>query len=108
MPQKLTRAVTRIRFRVGEVLRLERRLTEWQGWLWCTNAEGVTGWVPETYVEQLDVTLCRTLRDYDATELTVKPGDELDVHFAESGWLWCTTADSRKGWVPESSTGKAS
>jgi len=98
----------RIRFGVGEVLRWERRPTEWEGWLWCTDAKGVTGWVPEAYVEKLAAALCRTLREYHATELTVTPGEELDVQFAESGWLWSTTADGRTGWVPESSTGKAS
>jgi hypothetical protein len=91
-----------IRFGADEVLRWERRPTEWEGWLWCTDAKGVTGWVPGAYVAKLDAALCRTLREYDATELPVNLGDELDVHFAESGWLWCTTADCRKGWVPES------
>jgi Variant SH3 domain len=91
-----------IRFGVGEVLRWESRPTEWEGWLWCTDAKGMNGWVPERYVEKIDSDRCRTLRDYDATELTVRVGDELDVHFAESGWAWCETADGRKGWVPES------
>jgi hypothetical protein len=91
-----------IRFGAGEILRWERRATEWEGWLWCTDAKGVMGWVPETYVARIDAVTCRTLCDYDATELTVAPGDVLDVKFAESGWVWCETADGRKGWVPES------
>jgi hypothetical protein len=91
-----------IRFGVGVILRWERRATEWEGWLWCTDSTGMTGWVPETYVEKIDNATCRTLREYDATELTVKPGDNLDVKFAESGWVWCEIADGRKGWIPES------
>ena len=91
-----------LRFGVGEVMRWESRPTEWAGWLWCADAKGVTGWVPEAYVEKIDGSVCRGLRQYEATELTVGAGDELDVKFAESGWVWCETADGRKGWVPES------
>jgi hypothetical protein len=91
-----------IRFGIGEILRWERRATEWEGWLWCTDSKGVSGWVPEKYVELIDSTNCQTLRQYDATELAVKQGDSVNVQFAESGWVWCTTSDGREGWVPES------
>jgi hypothetical protein len=90
-----------IRFGVGEILRWERRATEWAGWLWCTDSNGVAGWVPEKYVAMIDNRTCRTLREYDATELAVSVGDQVDVKFDESGWVWCTTRDGREGWIPE-------
>jgi hypothetical protein len=42
-----------------------------------------------------------TLRqDYDATELTVRAGEELMVMVEESGWLWCANRTGQRGWVP--------
>ena len=85
--------------RQGEHLHFERRKTEWAGWLWCTNNTGQSGWVPESWVEIQGGTavLCR---DYDATELAVKPGDAVQVGFAVSGWAWITRADGATGWIP--------
>jgi hypothetical protein len=84
--------------RKGEILAVERRETEWSGWLWCTDSEGLGGWVPETYVE-CNGSTCRALRDYDATELTVYAGDELEILEEAGGWLWCVTDRGEKGWV---------
>jgi uncharacterized protein YgiM (DUF1202 family) len=40
------------------------------------------------------------LRDYDATELTVEPGEEVTILGRESGWGWCVNQQGQKGWVP--------
>ena len=39
-------------------------------------------------------------RDYNATELTVRGGEEVFVLEEESGWVFCRTMDGRKGWLP--------
>jgi len=44
------------------------------------------------------------LRDYTARELTVRPGDELDVIEALDGWLLCRSPSGLVGWVPAEST----
>ena len=72
---------------------------EWPGFLWCTNPEGIGGWVPEAYLDQttgVGVMRC----DYSAAELSVAPGDELVLNRLESGWYWASNSDGEVGWVP--------
>ena len=95
--------------RAGEQLTVGKRESEWPGWIWCTTRQGHGGWVPESFVtRQGDA--CTLRRNYDATELSVRVGEELVVEGEESGWLWCampwlklTSANqvspaSRAGW----------
>jgi hypothetical protein len=72
---------------------------EHPGWLWCTNREGKSGWVPVAYLERRGETAVAR-RDYDSEELAVETGDELIVTHEESGWLWCTNRQGASGWVP--------
>ena len=73
--------------------------TDWAGWVWCTNNAGKSGWVPEAYIERrgdVGTMLC----DYNAIELTVRVGELLSVHKAESGFFWVTNKRGQDGWVP--------
>ena len=87
----------------GERLRLGRVDDEWPGWIWCENASGVGSWVPEPYLA-IDGEEARLLEAYDATELTVKPGDLLSLHHEVNGWWWVTdeacAGRGNQGWVP--------
>ena len=53
--------------------------------------------------------MIRALRDHapeNPDALAVRAGDRLHVGHADDanpGWRWCTTADGRAGWVPETS-----
>ena len=38
--------------------------------------------------------------DYDATELSVRVGEELLIQREESGWLLCENRAGQRGWVP--------
>ena len=40
------------------------------------------------------------LQDYEATELTVFIGDELVIEKEESGWVWVSNVEGKKGWIP--------
>ncbi|MBN1218919.1 MAG: SH3 domain-containing protein [Anaerolineae bacterium] len=85
--------------KVGEKLTVGEKESEWSGWLWCTNQDGKSGWVPEKYVEHKgDIGVARF--DYDATELSVDIGQELIIDCEESGWIWCTNQQGLQGWVP--------
>ena len=88
-----------IRGAAGDRLTLGRRDDEFPGWIWATAADGREGWVPESWLllEGEDGVL---LRDYDATELSLAPGDEVSGDLVESDWLWATGAGSRTGWAP--------
>lgn len=83
----------------GQELAISDRESEWPGWLWCTTPEGSSGWVPESYVARQGET-ATLRRDYDATELSVRAGEELTIEWEESGWLWCANRAGQRGWVP--------
>lgn len=92
-------------FGVGEELTAGERKSEWDGWVWCTNREGKSRWVPEAYVERKGNT-CVMLRDYEATELSVRVGEVLTITGKEeSGWVWCTNQAGQSGWVPGDNVG---
>jgi hypothetical protein len=81
----------------GEMVQIGRRDDEWAGWVWCRSSAGESRWVPEAYLGRDG----QVLRDYEATELTVKVGDRVTAVFAESGWLWCSSQSGQQGWVPQ-------
>lgn len=83
----------------GDLLRFERRPTEWDGWLWCTDRKGLQAWVPEAWVSVEGAT-CRMKKDYTSLELTVRESDVLVVGETESGWAWAEDSGGQKGWVP--------
>lgn len=78
----------------------ESRITDLIGWVWCREAGGRSGWVPETWIDRSSDPW-RMARDFNALELTVAPGDCLVVHFSESGFLWVTAETGETGWVPD-------
>jgi hypothetical protein len=61
--------------------------------------EAQSGWAPTGYLEITDDS-AMAKQDYDATELTVRAGDELTVLGEEGGWCWCSFREDEKGWVP--------
>jgi hypothetical protein len=84
----------------GQILSIGQKESDWSGWLWCTDHNNISGWVPESYIrieENEAVMLC----DYDATEMTVRPGDQLIIINEESGWYLCLDQKGNKGWVPK-------
>ena len=89
-----------LRGRAGERLCTDRsKATDIPGWIWCTAADGRSGWVPESYLRD-DGANAFLLRDDDAIELTVRTGAVLVIHAEEGGFCWTTNADGRRGWVP--------
>ena len=85
--------------RTGDRVKIGHKKSEWSGWLWCTDGNGNSRWIPESYVAR-DNDTGRMLRDYDSTELSVAVGEELTVLQQESGWFWCTNQSGQSGWVP--------
>jgi len=83
----------------GEQVQFERRPSEWEGWLWVKSKDGLTGWVPEAWVE-IEGKFCTLTHDYDSTELMMEEGDTLYCLLIESDWLWGETPSGATGWVP--------
>lgn len=93
--------------RAGAGLTVESRTSEYPGWVWCRDSPGNGAWVPEALLEiSGDVALLTA--DYDSTELSVLPGDEVEVLSEVAGWAWCGHVDGRRGWIPAENLGEPS
>ncbi len=73
--------------------------TDIEGWVWCIAEDGRGGWTPRAWLDQEDGGW-RIDRDFDAIELTVEPGEVLDVLEEESGFYRVEKPDGSTGWVP--------
>jgi uncharacterized protein YgiM (DUF1202 family) len=85
--------------RKGESLTVGDRTTHWEGWIWCTTRNGKSRWFPASFLEDTG-DLVTLLRDYEATELSVRVGEQLALGEDVAGWIWCTNEEGRSGWVP--------
>ncbi len=83
----------------GDELSFERRETIYQGWIWCTDLNGIQAWVPETYVS-ISGDSCRMIRDYISRELDIDVGDKVEVLEIESSWAWVLDRHDKFGWIP--------
>jgi uncharacterized protein YgiM (DUF1202 family) len=89
-----------IRVNAGDEVMVDSdKHTNIPGWVWCTDGNGKSGWVPRTYVEYSGKA-GKMLFDYNAIELTVHAGEMLTVHKAESDFYWVTSQEGQQGWVP--------
>jgi putative acetyltransferase len=90
-----------IKLKKGDHLTIEKREvdSDWMGWIYCIDENGVGGWVPES---SLAITHNKAIavRAYDATELTLRVDQIVRGHLTESGWLWAENSFGEKGWVP--------
>jgi hypothetical protein len=89
-----------VHFRIGDVLGVGHHNQQWKSYVWCMDQGGHAGWVPDFYIEMTAEHEAIALRDYDATELTVGRGEELDVLDEAGGWLLCRTSNGLEGWIP--------
>jgi hypothetical protein len=85
--------------RAGDEVAVGPADVEWPAWRWCTAADGRRGWVPEDLLDGTGARR-RLVRDYDACELTVRPGERLQALERLAGWVRCRAEDGREGWVP--------
>ncbi|MFX1312445.1 MAG: SH3 domain-containing protein [Promethearchaeota archaeon] len=83
----------------NEKLTIGEKLSEWSGWIWCTNRFGKSRWVPKSYIE-INGKTCKVKQDYEATELSVKIGDILIAEKEEADWILATNERGKRGWVP--------
>ena len=94
-----------IKLKKGEqLLSFEEKESKWKGWFWCKSSSQITDWVPKSYLDIKNKTTATMLKDYDATELTVKIGNILTVILEEGGWLWCSSQNHKQGWIPKENT----
>ena len=88
-----------LKIRKGEILRIVNKESEWSGWVWCTNKKGKQRWVPRNYID-IQGNTGIMLQDYEATELNASIGEALEIEKEESGWVWVSNKEGKKGWIP--------
>jgi SH3-like domain-containing protein len=88
-----------IRGRTGQSVTVVRRDSEYPEWVWCIGPDGREGWVP-LIVLQINEEDAVLVRDYDARELSVNAGDDVEVHEEIGGWMRVSSADGHTGWIP--------
>lgn len=84
----------------GDRVEVEARDCEWPGWLWATDTSGRAGWVPVSYL-RVTGDAGELLRDYDATELDARDGEQVHILEQEGGWALCRKHNGCVGWLPE-------
>jgi hypothetical protein len=71
-------------------------------WFFGRDAEGIAGFFPVAWFEVTGST-ATAKRDYDATELTVRAGDAVQVLERHGRWARVEREDGTSGWIPEES-----
>lgn len=85
----------------GDRVAVGRRSEEWPAFMWCAGPDGREGWVPDTVLSPAGPHLATAVRTYEARELTVEAGEQVEVVEAVGGWSWCLTDGGSSGWLPD-------
>ncbi|WP_411349895.1 SH3 domain-containing protein [Paenibacillus sp. WLX2291] len=95
-----------ITFQKGEGLVVGERYDgpeEWPDWYFCTNSDGISGWVPGQVFVRSEQQPAQgiSLEDYTALEMNVLPGEIVISQRERNGWVWCMRqSDGAEGWLP--------
>ena len=89
-----------ITLKIGDIVDILDKKSDWKGWVWCQTQNHTFGWVPESIITRTG-TKGKIKTNYDATELSVEVGDRLELIKKESDWLYCRASTGAIGWIPE-------
>ena len=95
-----------IRLRKGEAVKVEKRDSQFAGWIWTITNDGHSGWAPEPLLE-ISGARAKAKEDYYAHELSTEIGEELTVYRELNEWYWVSNSAGEYGWVPVRSVTKA-
>jgi hypothetical protein len=84
----------------GDVIGVGHRNQQYPEFLWCATEDGHQGWVAEDYLELTGEKEAVAKREYDAAQLTVIEGEELEVLDQQGAFVLCGNAAGARGWVP--------
>jgi hypothetical protein len=85
---------------VGDVIGVGHRNQQYPEMRWCTPEHGYSGWMAESYFDYTSDTEAVVTKDYDASQLTVIEGEELEVLDIVGEWWLCRNDRGIQGWVP--------
>lgn len=84
----------------GQVVSMGPPDPGWSGWVWVTAEDGRGSHVPEDICQQAGAGAAVILRDFQARDLSVHGGDEVESLDEVDGWHWCRREDGTEGWLP--------
>ena len=94
--------LTPFQTKMGDIVIGKEKPTQWEGWLYCKNKEGIYGWVPKAFITPVKTSTeeFRFIRDYNSYELSVSIGENVTIHEIESGWAIIEKENGMIGWIP--------
>lgn len=87
-------------FPAGTHLRMEMRDKVWTSWIWCSDNEKRSAWIPEPLLSVMNNVDAILKNDYDSNELTVHAGEVVEGYTIYDGWVWCKNSEKKEGWIP--------
>jgi len=76
--------------------------------VYCPDFNGVSGWIPVSYLTQSDINTYKVLRNYSSFEIDAKIDEVVYILEETSGWAWIEKNRGEKGWIPLENLEKAS
>lgn len=83
----------------GEILKIKKKESDWNGWIWCVKDTGEGRWIPMDYLD-IHENKAKIIKDYNAIELTVATGQILVIEKESYGWVWVNDENNNSGWIP--------
>ncbi|HEY6378962.1 MAG TPA: SH3 domain-containing protein [Candidatus Dormibacteraeota bacterium] len=84
----------------GDQVQVGANDESWPEWLWCTDKQGVSAWIHESFLDRADFG-ARLRRRYSSRELTIAVGERVTAVGSVGGWCWCMKDEGATGWVPD-------
>jgi hypothetical protein len=86
----------------SEIVVGEEKPTQWEGWLYCENDQGIKGWVPKAFLKKIpEKNNCfKFNRNYNAYEIPASKGEFVEIKEIESGWAFVVSETGKIGWIP--------
>ena len=94
--------LTPFQAKMGDIVIGKKKPTQWEGWIYCKNKEGIYGWVPKALITPVKTSTeeFSFTRDYNSYELSVSIGENVTIHEIESGWAIIEKENGMIGWIP--------
>jgi hypothetical protein len=89
-----------ITVRAGDEIMVGEEDTEFPGWVWCSDQNGKSGWLPLDCIEHIKRNSGAAKYDYSAIELNAGTGEKLKSNELKNGWAWCVNESGQSGWIP--------
>ena len=86
----------------GEIVNGKEKPTQWEGWLYCKNKDGIFGWAPKAFVTPVKDSSeeFHFIRAYNSFEISASKGEFVKIKERESGWARIENESGKIGWIP--------